>query len=117
MKKVLASVLVLALLAPAIGLLCFCCPALAAAESSSTSVIVSRDCSCCESKEFKRDQGLFEKFENAGSLLVRTLLLRFIPADSNVIVPRVEDREAPLIFGPPVFPHTPLYLSLEILRL
>ena len=119
MKKIFASVLVVALLMPVLGLLCYCCPEAAAAESSSTSVIVSRDCSCCVTTELKRDQGLLGRFESLVPGLVWNLFSRISSIDKNSTALQSIDKSlSATAFGPPDFsPHTPLYLSLEILRL
>ena len=109
--------MIVALVAPAIAILCFCCPE-ALADSPQLS-IQARPCGCCEFQELSRDQGALGRFENLAVNLIQNFFSRIFPAGSTqVILESANQNLAPGVSGPPGFSSpTPLYLSLEVLRI
>ena len=117
MRKIFSALLVVALFAPAIGLVCHCCN-MSRAKSSAVS-IQANDCGCCQTRELKQDQRLVGWLETLIPAFIKDLLSRFSPADSVSTLAKSANRDAAqAVLGPPVFsPHIPLYLATQILRI
>ena len=117
MKKLSAVVLVAVLIAPLVAVLCHCC--IETPGPSSQVFIQSRECGCCSSQELKREQGAFGTFQNVVANLIQNFFSRISPAGSTRVILESANRNlAPGVLGPPeFFSPTPLYLSLEVLRI
>lgn len=116
MKNIFASLLVLALLAPAIGLLCHCCPD-GAAKSSELS-IQNSPCRCCSASEVKRDNARLGGNEGLVPLSLRIPMAQVPFADSGFLRPEFSSRDSgSQVFSPPLSSHTPLYLAEQVLRI
>lgn len=114
-KKALFLLLVLVLVAPLAGLACDCCPG----NSSETQIpeIKAPDCDCCVSVELKHEASNLTRLEKPLSAPARILLIspfkaagiyeaEFQPASPS------GDLTSPFLFSP-----TPLYLTIQILRI
>ena len=116
MRKIASGLLILVFLLPIIGMLCHCCPTASAAPS--TVEISSPDCTCCQTQEFRRDQGIFGRLENFISTFLQNLFLKTVSAHSVSTFETLANPDShQASLGPPSFSHTPLYLATQILRI
>lgn len=117
-KKIFALFLVLALAGPWLGFLCSCCP-MAHAGSAEVSVISDGDCdSCCPERitiDEKRQalQG-FGKSLQVSSLRWISQSVAFV---TGIRFASFKPSHRAADMGLPVSSKTPLYLSLQILRI
>ena len=117
MKIFFSGLLILVLIAPAMGLLCHCCPD--GALKSSELSIQSDPCNCCSASEVKRDNARFERTENLIPVSIRIPILRVSSQNQGLIVFASANQDSyPQVLGPPLFSsHTPLYLAGGILQI
>ncbi len=117
MRKILAGLTLLTVVALGVGLLCQCCPAYAN-ESSSSSQISSSNCNCCgKSLQLPSTDRATPTERATLSTSLLGLLAFFIasPVEAGIVEQPGSSRS---IHSPPADSSTPpLYLALEVLRL
>ena len=119
MKRTFALSLVLVLLGPWFALLCSCCPMVGAAPAE-TPTLSAADCDCCGVPTLieAKKEGMLNSLESLSFIPPHRMLYPAVAA--NLLETQIV--KAGGLFsqdaGPPVsFSETPLYLSLQVLRL
>jgi len=121
MRKLIALLTILVIAGPAWGFACDCCPMPTATNSSSAPTLISPQCDCCpdaidikeKNQGVHRDLRLF-----ADSILSRVFHSALTTAVSEFGILDFEHSAFDVrAAGPPDSSHTPLYLTLQILRI
>ena len=119
MKKTLAFLMVFILLGPWLALICQCCP-MAKASPVEVPTFTSRGCDCCaDSFNIEQKQGILESlnfffnFSFARFFYPGFITAKFIETAAGENSSVFNHFESP----PPFLSETPLYLSLQILRI
>lgn len=118
MQKLLAILIILVMVAPALGLACGCCPA--GSEKVSSPVISSPDCSCCpQTMELNGQKGMAQENQKSVFITSLTRLLAFFTVMAEGLrVPNLPELSSRAFDPSPRerSSKTPLFLTLEVLR-
>ena len=117
MKRTLVIVTIIALMGPALGVICACCPMAQAAPVSGV-VLTNPSCDCCPNRvQINEKRQATEQIGFSFQLLHRAFQTVIAAVLSTGALPDFNRSPEPRDSDPPPSSSIPLHLSLQVLRI